>query len=329
MDLGPDQNHAREDADETKEAKKVIHAMEVYARNEVSKPEYDNVRESCRNSDINCALWTARGECQKNPGFMMMTCPLACRKCDQLPKFERCAHSQVEKVDIKEGDIDSLFSHGIESSWSELDPYVLSQPTVQNENTPWVVKIDNFLTDEECGYLISLAEAIGWATVSTKNQENSVGRSKKTSLCDDEECAHDSMLVRVQEKLSNLLSIPANNFEFVEFEKFNFGDSFGVHHHYATDDFWKPAGARALTVHLSLSDVDGGGSTGFPELDWLFVKPEKGQILIWSNVLNNDPRMKNDLTVLESLPVSNGTLYGANMWIHPADWKKALKEDCS
>jgi len=35
----------------------------------------------CKDEHDNCGDWATAGECEKNPGFMSMTCPLACNTC--------------------------------------------------------------------------------------------------------------------------------------------------------------------------------------------------------------------------------------------------------
>lgn len=37
--------------------------------------------DECKNEHENCASWAAAGECEKNPGFMSMTCAKACSTC--------------------------------------------------------------------------------------------------------------------------------------------------------------------------------------------------------------------------------------------------------
>ena len=36
---------------------------------------------TCNNFQEDCSLWASLGECDKNPEFMLSSCPLACRSC--------------------------------------------------------------------------------------------------------------------------------------------------------------------------------------------------------------------------------------------------------
>jgi hypothetical protein len=52
----------------------------------------------CRDSSPSCSDWSASGECAKNPGFMLTTCPLSCGSCappDGLPEALEGEHEVV------------------------------------------------------------------------------------------------------------------------------------------------------------------------------------------------------------------------------------------
>jgi prolyl 4-hydroxylase len=79
---------------------------------------------------------------------------------------------------------------------------------------------------------------------------------------------------------------------------------------------------------LYLSDVEEGGSTGFPDLDWLLIKPKRGQALLFPNVLDSDPTRADQRMVNEGLPVVSGTKHIAIICIHMREWTAALEQDC-
>jgi prolyl 4-hydroxylase len=130
-----------------------------------------------------------------------------------------------------------------------------------------------------------------------------------------------------------------------------------THHDYIEHDIERPQGVRILTVFLYLNDVEEGGGTNFPLLDTVrfidqllyvifrfpvltcdlsalllvfvkTVKPQRGRVLLWPSVLNEDPNAKDFRTDHQALPVIKGTKYGANAWIHMRDFKAAHAINC-
>ncbi|GAB6021244.1 hypothetical protein CHUAL_003859 [Chamberlinius hualienensis] len=74
-----------------------------------------------------------------------------------------------------------------------------------------------------------------------------------------------------------------------------------------------PTGDRVATALFYLNDVRAGGSTVFPELG-IEVKPIKGSVLLWRNLLddgNGDYR-----TLHAACPIITGTKWVANLWFH-------------
>ena len=88
-----------------------------------------------------------------------------------------------------------------------------------------------------------------------------------------------------------------------------------------------PIGPRILTVYMYLNDVKEGGETHFDHLD-IAVRPKQGRILIWPNVLNEDPTLADHRTTHQALPVRAGTKYGANMWLHLYEVQGAQRNGC-
>ena len=307
----------------------VIRDMERYARNEIAKPEYDDIRAQCTNTENRCALWVSQGECDKNPGFMMKSCALACRKCHQLDIFNKCAKKDDSNPpDIHTGSIDELFESGISNRWNDLDFKVVYHPDSDSDedtstiaSQPWLISFDTVLSDEECDHIVSLGHSLGWTTRTVVPKgEIVIGRTSASAICNISQCTTDDVLSSVFEKISSIIGVPSRNMEYIELLKYSAGESYGVHHDYMPDDFWKPAGTRAISVLLFLSEVDGGGAVGFPELDWSVVTPKKGRAVVWPNVLNSNPFTRDERMFHEALPVVSGTKYSANIWIHQSDW---------
>jgi prolyl 4-hydroxylase len=87
-------------------------------------------------------------------------------------------------------------------------------------------------------------------------------------------------------------------------------------------------GPRILTFFLYLSDVEEGGETYFPHLEF-GVKPERGKALLWPSVFDDDVTAMDSRTTHEAKPVIKGTKYAANSWIHLYDFEVSNLWGCT
>lgn len=74
------------------EAEKFISHWKAYMINEVmEKPQFEGVRDRCKNQHEMCSFWSQIGECAKNPRYMRINCAPACMSCHELDFNKRCA----------------------------------------------------------------------------------------------------------------------------------------------------------------------------------------------------------------------------------------------
>lgn len=209
---------------------------------------------------------------------------------------------------------------------------------------PWVVTLDDFLSDEECDQLIKLGSANGYERSGLEEEkdydEEELAREKdgedayRTSTntwCQDE-CYEDPITQRVIEKLTNATGIPDSHSEHLQLLRYVPGQYYKDHHDYITDAQYNPPGPRVLTFFLYLNDVEEGGATRLTDLTgddggiFIDVKPKKGRALIWPSVLDEDPSVMDDRTFHEALVVKKGEKFGANAWFHLRNNKVRLKK---
>ena len=81
-----------------------------------------------------------------------------------------------------------------------------------------------------------------------------------------------------------------------------------------------------VTWYMYLSDVEEGGETMFTFLD-IKVQPKRGQSLVWSNVLDNEPDEEDYYARHQALPVIKGLKYGATAWFHHRNIRE-VDDDC-
>ena len=243
----------------------------------------------------------------------------------------------IPEIDAwKPGDLDKMFERIVATI-----PYVNihSRPSpVESEDGPWVITIDQFLSDEECERLIELGYAQGYersADVGKMNFdgtfEDSVndGRTSTNAWCEDD-CFTDPKTQRVLQKIENLTGSPDKCSEHLQLLRYEPGQFYNTHHDYIPQDTERPQGVRILTVFLYLNEPEAGGGTNFPDLfGGLTVYPKKGTVLLWPSVLNDDPNAWDERTMHQALPVEKGLKYGANAWVHQRDFKAPNDIGCS
>lgn len=101
-----------------------------------------------------CASYESYGECEKNPGWMIVNCPHSCKACHLLDPKVRC---QREALNISlapafaPGEMDEMFSSIQQRFGDRYGVTIIS-------TSPWVVTFDNFVSDEEAEAILSTVE---------------------------------------------------------------------------------------------------------------------------------------------------------------------------
>lgn len=208
---------------------------------------------------------------------------------------------------------------------------ILSQPP----KGPWVITLDNFLTDEECDTLIRLGDERGYERsrdVGEKkfdgsyDSKESKDRTSTNAWC-VEECYEHEVTQNILEKITNYTEIPEENYEFLQLLQYEENQQYKSHHDYIDHHTARAPGVRIMTVFLYLNDVEAGGGTHFSDLD-ITVGPKRGRVLLWPSVLDSNPDAKDFKTHHAALPVEAGIKYGANAWVHQRDFKTAYRKSC-
>ncbi|OAY60930.1 probable prolyl 4-hydroxylase 10 [Manihot esculenta] len=197
----------------------------------------------------------------------------------------------------------------------------------------------NFLSEEECDYLISLAKPhMQKSTVvdseTGKSKDSRVRTSSGTFL----PRGRDKKIREIEKRIADFTFIPVEQGEGLQVLHYEVGQKYEPHFDYFMDEFnTKNGGQRIATVLMYLSDVEEGGETVFPSakgnysaVPWwnelsecgkggLSVKPKMGDaLLFWS--------MKPDASVDPSslhggCPVIKGNKWSATKWIRVNEYK--------
>lgn len=230
------------------------------------------------------------------------------------------------------GDVNKLFEKIISApEYQRYDIEVVSRPP----EGPWIVILDNAISDEEAQRLIDLGGQLGYERSADVGEERDDGtytlkvyngRTSTNAWCVDD-CYKDPIAQRVMKRIENITGIPDTNSENLQLLRYEHTQYYQEHSDYINYQIDRPTGVRILTFYMYLNDVEEGGGTNFPKLN-LTVKPKRGRAVLWPSVLDSNPNQKDSRTNHQALPVIKGVKYGANAWIHQRDFKTPNKKGC-
>ncbi|PWA36747.1 Oxoglutarate/iron-dependent dioxygenase [Artemisia annua] len=158
---------------------------------------------------------------------------------------------------------------------------------------PRAVIFHNFLSPEECDYLISLANPhMSRSMVIDSVTGKSIYSSTRTSSSMYLARGRDKMIQSIEKRIANITSLPVEHRGGLQIILYKVGQMIENHHDYLTKDFMiKNGGQRLATVLMYLSDVEEGGETVFPSAkgnvnrkygkNGLSIKPKKGDALLF------------------------------------------------
>ncbi len=196
--------------------------------------------------------------------------------------------------------------------YQQFEPKVLSRPDFAPGDTesnatyilgPWVLMLENILSEEEAKRLIELGGDQGYKLSGGVGKLNFDGtiesdivevRTSENAWCVDA-CYNDPIAKQVMARLQNITDIPDGNTEFLQLLRYQVGQFYKTHHDYIDYERDRPGGVRILTVFMYLNEVEEGGGTNFPELN-LTVVPKLGRAVIWPSVFNDQPHSVDERT---------------------------------
>jgi prolyl 4-hydroxylase len=216
---------------------------------------------------------------------MKVNCAPVCESCEEASIETRCRMDPNAKDAWGPGDLNDMFVNITTLPENQqYTPKILSRPAVvegDDESTldyklgPWIVVLENFVTDEECDRLIELGAIEGYQRSSgvgrmkpdgTVEEDVNDGRTSLNAWCQDS-CSGDPLAKTVIDRIANLTGIPEENSESLQLLQYQVGQYYRTHHDYIRHHVMRQQGVRLLTVFLYLNDVEAGGGTNFPLLD--------------------------------------------------------------
>ena len=203
-----------------------------------------------------------------------------------------------------------------EGKWNEIDNVMINQRIhVENNHGLEIFTIPQFLTNEECDYIVRLTEknstrssVAGQGKEAIKYDE---GRTSSTAVLLDT----DPIIKQVNQKIYTELGIEAIYSEPTQGQIYEVGQEFR-HHQDAFDkeayyNHCLSSGQRTWTFMIYLNDVEEGGETNFHVLDKTFT-PSKGMAVVWKN--SDGTGTENSAALHAGLPVKKGRKVIITKW---------------
>lgn len=198
----------------------------------------------------------------------------------------------------------------------------LPDKTVELRSTlypPFIAVIDGFLSDKECDQLISSSDGkLKDSRVVSPTDGSFAAHDARTSMSCGFQRGATELITTIENRIEALLHWPVVHGEGLQVLRYEKGAEYRPHF-----DFFDPkhpnhkevigkGGQRVGTLLMYLSDVESGGGTRFPKINFE-VLPKKGMALYFSNT-SFDGSIE-PLSLHAGMPVIKGTKYLATKWL--------------
>lgn len=184
--------------------------------------------------------------------------------------------------------------------------------------------VDDFLTNEECEYIINLATPV-FKKSALMAEENIIGEGRTSNSAEFHVFPNDEILNTIRKKAAELIKMPESHFEF--FQCVSYDPNQEYQSHFDTFDEKsergkkeiETRGQRKFTMLAYLNDDFEGGSTYFPNVD-LLVQPKKRRVVIFNNLDAKGNLIPSAFHA--GLPVTTGRKYAINIWIREKPFRE-------
>jgi prolyl 4-hydroxylase len=173
---------------------------------------------------------------------------------------------------------------------------------------PSVVVLGNVLSEEECDELIRLSkEKLERSKIGDTREVNQLRTSSSMFLQEGE----NNFVARIEKRISSIMNIPVEHGEGLQVLNYQVGQEYKAHFDFFSNS-QIDTNPRISTLVMYLNDVEQGGETYFPKLNFS-VSPQKG-MAVYFEYFYNDPAL-NELTLHGGAPVIRGYKWAATQWM--------------
>jgi prolyl 4-hydroxylase len=173
---------------------------------------------------------------------------------------------------------------------------------------PLVVVLGNVLSEEECEELIRLSkDKLERSKIGGTREVNQLRTSSSMFLQEGE----NDLVARIEKRISTIMNIPVEHGEGLQVLNYQVGQEYKAHFDFFSNSK-VDTNPRISTLVMYLNDVEQGGETYFPKLNFS-VSPQKGTA-VYFEYFYHDPAL-NELTLHGGAPVIKGDKWAATQWM--------------
>lgn len=205
-------------------------------------------------------------------------------------------------IDSKEQTIFDHVGHSIQTEDREIQ-------IIARMEEPLIVVLGNVLSDEECDELIRLSQdKMQRSKIGAAHEVNEIRTSSSMYFQENE----TDLITTIEKRVSTIMNIPIEHGEGIQILKYTPGQEYKSHYDFFSSSSKAAKNNRISTLVMYLNDVEEGGETFFPELNFS-VTPKKGTA-VYFEYFYNDQAM-NERTIHGGAPVITGEKWVATQWM--------------
>ena len=193
---------------------------------------------------------------------------------------------------------------------------------------PVIAVLDQVLDEQECETFKQLAAS---RLARSKVVENGSGKHTVMDYRTSDGAYfprdENAFITRIEQRVAALMNWPAANGEGFQVMRYGIGGEYRPHYDYFLPSdvgsamHLKHGGQRVSTLIIYLNDVEEGGETLFPAINFSYV-PRKGQALYFEYC--NQAGVLDPLTLHGGAAVKRGEKWIATQWMREGEFKRTL-----
>ncbi|MDX5474735.1 MAG: 2OG-Fe(II) oxygenase [Bacillaceae bacterium] len=204
-------------------------------------------------------------------------------------------------INLKE---QTIFNHmGNKIKTEDRDIHIIAKM-----EEPLIVVLGNVLSEEECDELISLSKD----RMQRSKLRDSLETELRTSSSMFFQEGENELITCVEKRVSQIMNVPYEHGEGLQILNYQIGQEYKAHFDFFSSSSKPAKNPRISTLVMYLNDVEEGGETYFPKLNFS-VSPQKGMAVYFEYFY--DDQTLNELTLHGGAPIIKGDKWAATQWM--------------